>query len=260
MRYVYVIAAVAPDGVVHRYVGQSGKLRVRLALHRALHEREKHRNIPRDFIIDWDAIQIEGPFEGTAEEIAKGEEQRLYEFWRSQGPMLNKIAPKYTTADALLAASANIDGRKNMVQARAAITPERAAAGRQKSGKISGERNRLSGHMSAIGRQYGAIQGRKNIESGHLDRARALITPEQLSANGKRNGKIAGRIAVESGRLASYNMNRTSEERAALAGNAGKVGSKLVNARRWGVEIEIGLWVSRKTGAVLLDQRSTVTT
>lgn len=256
-RYVYVISATAPDGVIHRYVGSAGVLRERLVWHRSRHTRGKHRNIPADFVVDWDAVEVSGPFIGTPEEVAKGEEQRLFEHCLTLGPVLNKMAPRLTTSDALIAACSIGGKRSGARAARAAQTPEGLAAGRKKSGAITGQMHKVSGHMSRIGKQYGAIQGQKNAVSGHLDRIRDLISPEQMSANGKRNGKISGRIAVESGRLASYNENRTPEERAALAGHAGKARAKSTNARRWGVEVEPGLWISRKTGAVLLDTRPT---
>lgn len=252
-RFVYIIAATAPDGSVHRYIGSTAFLKERLTWHRSRHEKRKHKNIPSEYVVDWNAVEVSGPFIGSAEQLAKGEEQRLYEYWFSHGPMLNKMAPRLTTADALIA-SAGIGGKRTkMAAARAALTPEILAAGRKKSGAISGQRNKESGWMSSIGKKYGAIHGPLHIRKAQA--AWMALPKEHRSAISRRNGAIAGRKSVDSGRLASYNLMRTPEERAALAGKAGKARAKFTNAKRWGIEVEPGLWISRKTGAVLLDQR-----
>jgi hypothetical protein len=62
--------------------------------------------------------------------------------------------------------------------------------GRSKGGKIGGKKNVESGHIQRLGKIRGKIrgkiQGKKNVESGHLQRL----------------GKINGRKAVESGQWA----------------------------------------------------------
>jgi hypothetical protein len=68
-------------------------------------------------------------------------------------------------------------------------TPEHQRAAAAVAGKKSSE----SGRIQELGR----IQGRKNVESGHLSR----ICREGGRIGGKIAGKISGRIAKESGRL-----------------------------------------------------------
>jgi hypothetical protein len=70
------------------------------------------------------------------------------------------------------------------------------------SGPIQGQKNAESGHMAALGKVQGKLngpvqgrlQGQKNVESGHMDRMR---TPEACS----KGGRISGRLSVENGRM-----------------------------------------------------------
>lgn len=64
------------------------------------------------------------------------------------------------------------------------------------------------------GKRGGKVQGRRNVESGHLD---SISTVETR----RKGGKIGGRVAVESGQLAS------------VASKAGKIGSKNTNSQKW---------------------------
>jgi hypothetical protein len=48
------------------------------------------------------------------------------------------------------------------------------------AGKLGGEVNRKSGHISSLGKSVGPVVGRKNVESGLLERVRPLAnTPER---------------------------------------------------------------------------------
>lgn len=66
------------------------------------------------------------------------------------------------------------------------------------AGKIGGAKNRDSGHMSRIGKEYGTKRGQESAINGHLDKIRTLAnTPEQLkhaSELGKQN-VISGKLA-----------------------------------------------------------------
>ena len=58
------------------------------------------------------------------------------------------------------------------------IEPNKKAALASMAGKIGGQKNRLSGHMSNIGKRYGKKQGHKNVETGLLDSIRHLANNE----------------------------------------------------------------------------------
>jgi hypothetical protein len=66
------------------------------------------------------------------------------------------------------------------------ITPESMV----ERGTTQGRKNIETGHVQRMGR----AQGRRNVESGHLER---IKTPEVLQAG----GRAAGKIAVESGQI-----------------------------------------------------------
>lgn len=67
----------------------------------------------------------------------------------------------------------------------------------QMAGTIGGAKNKESGHMSRIGKEYGKIQGTESVKSGQLDAIRHLANNEaQLTWASK-----LGRQNVESGQL-----------------------------------------------------------
>ncbi len=70
-------------------------------------------------------------------------------------------------------------------------------------GKKGGNTNKESGHMSTLGKDWGkingshpnsvkaaTIQGKKNVESGHMQRLAESLTFEQRSKGGKKGGAI----------------------------------------------------------------------
>ena len=118
-------------------------------------------------------------------------------------------------------------------------------------GKIQGKKNVEMGRMSIIGKIGGMISGQKNVESGHIQRLGRLAKEsgellKRASAGGKISGPIQGKKNVESGQIQK------------LGRIYGKIYVQQLNAKRWGIEIEPGKWVSKKTGKVLLDVKKEV--
>lgn len=71
---------------------------------------------------------------------------------------------------------------------------------------------RERGITAAIGRKYGPVYGAKNVESGHIQRMRATLTPEVLVKAGRK----AGRLTKERG---TGIFSLTAEQRAVHAKN-----------------------------------------
>lgn len=67
----------------------------------------------------------------------------------------------------------------------------------QMAGKVGGEANRKSGHMANVGKKYGPIKGKQNVESGFLDEIRHLANNEKQRSWARE----LGRRNVEEGQL-----------------------------------------------------------
>jgi hypothetical protein len=106
-----------------------------------------------------------------------------------------------------------------------------------KSGKLEYARSKIVGDPFAKSRCFetyskggklgGVVSGNNNVKTGHIQKL----------------GKIYGKWSVESGHLKKYSP----------------LGGKVCCAKRWGIEKEPGLWISKKTGNVLLDTRNEAT-
>lgn len=89
----------------------------------------------------------------------------------------------------------------------------------QMAGTIGGAKNRDSGHMSRIGKEYGKIWGKACVDSGHLDAIRHLANNEsqrlwasQLGRENVTSGRLdkARNIALDN--LKKYGMSEKRKE------------------------------------------------
>lgn len=87
----------------------------------------------------------------------------------------------------------------------------------QMAGKIGGNKNKSSGHMSRVGKEHGPKIGRKHAESGFLDEIRKYANNEtqraKVKALGKRNAENGQLDAAREIALKNLRENGPSEKR-----------------------------------------------